>query len=300
MFFSASISLARRSARCRMISTIMSSLTIVILGTLVSSYGHTQVRSRKAQSGCLGPAESPLFNLFQKAAGKDFKSHLPSAREVSLTMSDGTILRGFNIPCKTSDNRPNCRGAVLLIQGDAMFVGPFLPNLQTFSESGYDVYAYDFRGYGLSGGKSHAGAIVVDYDEIFTNLEKLYPGQLFVYGGSLGGIIALNALDTHKVKGVVIDSSPSELPVFLFCPSLNAVKHVPANARNLLIISGQQDSEVPPKSMKDLVNKAQSRGATIWNSTDLHHIFIDGNESNIRFQHAISFYDSLEKLDSHD
>jgi hypothetical protein len=51
-----------------------------------------------------------------------------------------------------------------------MLADHLVADLQPFRDPGFDVYIYDYRGYGLSAGKSRLAAIFTDYTEIVTDL----------------------------------------------------------------------------------------------------------------------------------
>ena len=67
---------------------------------------------------------------------------------------------------------------------------------RALNQAGYAMLAFDLRGHGRSGGpRGHAPsseAFLEDIDHLFDQAEKRYPGKpLFLYGHSLGGILAL-------------------------------------------------------------------------------------------------------------
>jgi alpha/beta superfamily hydrolase len=50
--------------------------------------------------------------------------------------------------------------------GNAMLADQIMGELQFFRDLGLDVYIFDYRGYGLSQGKSRLAALISDYREI--------------------------------------------------------------------------------------------------------------------------------------
>ena len=73
------------------------------------------------------------------------------------TALDGRELGGYKL------RAANPRGYLLVAQGNAMLADQMMGVLTYFRDAGLDVYVYDYRGYGLSTGKSRLQAIVSDY-----------------------------------------------------------------------------------------------------------------------------------------
>ena len=214
------------------------------------------------------------FWSFRRAAGT------PDARRVAgiadlepirLTTRDGRQLGGYKL--RTPGNP---RGYLLVAQGNAMLADQIVGEFQIFRDRGFDVYVYDYRGYGLSEGRSRLTAIVSDYRDIVAHLNTQNYRRHVLYGMSMGGVILLNAVGTSgNFHALVVDSSPSRIS-HLGCPgSYDPVNHLPADCSRIKIISGGRDRIIHPAEMEELLETAGSRGAQIARRLDFAHPFQD-------------------------
>jgi alpha-beta hydrolase superfamily lysophospholipase len=151
--------------------------------------------------------------------------------------------------------------------------------MEHFRNLGVDVYIYDYRGYGMSQGKSRLAAIVADYLEITTHLNTLGYSKRLLYGISMGGVILLDAVgNSASYTRLVVDSSPGRISN-LGCPErFDPITHLPEDSSRILIISGAQDTVVPPSQMAGLIRAAHARGAKIIQDEEFAHPYQDAAE----------------------
>ena len=160
-----------------------------------------------------------------------------------------------------------------------MLADQLVADLQSFRDLGLAVYIYDYRGYGISQGKSRLAAIVADYRAIVAHLNGLGYSRQLLYGISMGGVILLNAVgDQPAYTRLVIDSSPARISN-LGCPErYDPVTHLPEDSSRVMIISGGADTVVPPRAMDELVRVAQARGARILRDNAFAHPYQDSSD----------------------
>jgi alpha-beta hydrolase superfamily lysophospholipase len=122
---------------------------------------------------------------------------------------DGTKLHGWYFPAKTKA----AKGTIIQFHGNAQNISTHVYSLLWLTEEGYNLFTWDYRGYGKSQGAAYAEGI---YYDSLAALEKgvalhKSPGPLVVYGQSLGGAIAVRALldfkNKKKINFFVHDSS---------------------------------------------------------------------------------------------
>lgn len=170
----------------------------------------------------------------------------------------------------------------------------YLPGwLAPLASTGLDVYVYDFRGYGRSGGKSLFSDITLDYDEIIKTLDSTVPGRHMLYGISFGGIVLLRSIaDGAAYDAAVIDSVPSKLPVALNCDSsANPVNNLPKDSSHILLISGGKDKQVTPHDMEKLIQRGRQNGAQIILDASLQHPALAPKEDHqVRFPAIETFW----------
>jgi alpha/beta superfamily hydrolase len=227
-----------------------------------------------------GIKEPFVFWLWSRAAGAADNSrvfHQADVEDVSLQTRDGRLIRGYRLKAVADPGAPlETKGYLLVAQGNAMLAEQIILSFRNFSRLGYDVYIFDYRGYGRSNGKRRLQAILSDYREIIHYLNNLaYPRHLY-YGMSFGGIVLLNALQgSDEAKSVVIDSTPSRLSVY-GCPEhYDPVNNLPEEGSDFLFIAGNRDPVVTADSSRDLLELARKRGASVVRDPHFSHPFMD-------------------------
>ena len=229
------------------------------------------------QSVC-GIKEPIYFWLWSSVAGRPNSkrlSGLDGVVDISFTTEDRRTLRGYKL--EASKSIPP-KGFLLVLQGNAMLADQILGEYRAYAQQGYDVYIYDYRGYGRSEGKRRLKAIVHDTRELLTSLSAQPYQKRLVYAMSLGGVFLLNALDPDvRLDKIIIDSSPSRLSDY-GCPiEYDPIEHLPDDCSNVLFMRGQRDSVVTPAMSQDLAQEAENRNATVIDDPEFSHPFMDAN-----------------------
>jgi pimeloyl-ACP methyl ester carboxylesterase len=239
------------------------------------------------RSVCRG--EGFVFWLWRHMAKATAAKSLPTKGVAySFTTSDHRTLRGYKLPSQGSP----ATGAVLFIQGNAMLAGSIIDDLVPLAEH-FDVFVLDFRGYGQSEGAPRLFALLHDYRELSAHLRSTY-AHAFIYGASLGGIIAANLGSEHLLDAVVVDSAPATLGSFGCPKSYDPLEHLPASCRDFLLISGGRDRIVKPAAAKPLLDRAASCHARVIINDEWVHPFMGStSELNDRLSAAIAFFDGL-------
>jgi fermentation-respiration switch protein FrsA (DUF1100 family) len=125
--------------------------------------------------------------------------------------SDNVRLHGWRLSPK--DGAPP-KGAILFLHGNAGDVGENVGSIAWLAEAGYVVLAFDYRGYGLSGGEPSFEGV---HDDARAALDALRgmpgvdPRRIAVIGQSLGGAIAIHTVatlpDRSAVRALVADAA---------------------------------------------------------------------------------------------
>jgi alpha/beta superfamily hydrolase len=236
--------------------------------------GAMTTSTREPEASVCGFIREPLaFWLFRRAAGSADTGRVSGIRDierVTFTAGDGRILGGYRLRAQAP------RGYLLVAPGNAMLADQIVDDLQYFRDLEFDVYVYDYRGYGLSQGKSRLAAIVADYREIISRLNAQGYRRRCLYGMSMGGIVLLNAVgESGDYSALVVDSSPSRISP-LGCPEqYDPVNHLPADASRLEIIAGGSDRVVRPDEIQELLVAAKLRGAKVVQRAEYAHPFQD-------------------------
>ena len=107
--------------------------------------------------------------------------------DVDFRSTDGTRLHGWFLPGKTSQ-KP--KGTVVFSHGNAGSIGHHLAFITWLADAGYNVFMYDYRGFGKSGGTVDRAGMLEDVKAAFAYVSQrpdVDPTQLISLGHSLGG-----------------------------------------------------------------------------------------------------------------
>lgn len=95
------------------------------------------------------------------------------------------------------------RGTILFVHGNAQNISTHIASVYWLPPHGYDVFLFDYRGYGQSTGKPDLPGIHQDYAAAL-NYVFHRPGanthNVFVFGQSLGAAVVLVGTDTSPYK----------------------------------------------------------------------------------------------------
>ena len=211
---------------------------------------------------------SSLFFYPQKAHFDNPALKSVSYEDVYFMTSDGLRLHGWYL--KTKDKS---RGTILQLHGNAENISSHVNSVLWLTLEGYDVFTFDYRGYGRSEGSPTQDGVHRDAQsalETVLTLPDINKERLFVLGQSLGGAIAIYAVanSQHKnhVKALILDSAfssyrdiareklaqfmltwPFQYPLsLLFNDDYSPVKWIrTVHPLPVLIIQGDQDTIVP-------------------------------------------------------
>lgn len=245
--------------------------------------------------------ERLLFKLWSSAAPEPDESRVSDNQlimSVDFKTSDKKILRGYKYQSHDiNDVVTDPKGYVLMALGNAMISDQMIGYLKPFSQKGYDVYIFDYRGYGLSEGKRRINAFIEDYKELTSYLNNQYERHL-LYGISLGGVVIANVIGAGaEYDRAVIDSSPSRLSSYGCPKEIDSAENIPVNTENILIITGALDPVLKPKMTSEYRELAGSKGASVFDGPNYSHPFMDENRDvHIdRMKKIINFLDDQQE-----
>jgi alpha/beta superfamily hydrolase len=256
-------------------------ILIVCVMSTMSEESTALVQEADVETAVCGSVREPLmFWLWRSAAGSPNPTrlaHITNLEQIRFKTRDGIELGGYKLAAK------GAKGYLLAAQGNAMLADQLVADLQSFRDLGLDVYIFDYRGYGISKGKSRLVAIAGDYAEIVSHLNTQAYEKRLLYGISMGGVIMLNAVGRGQAyTRLVVDSSPSRISDF-GCPErYDPVAHLPEDSSRLMIISGAQDQVVTPRQMDELIRVAGLRRARILRDNEFAHPYQDSTAATHR------------------
>lgn len=185
---------------------------------------------------------------------------------LSVTTSGGVErIHGWWIPAQS-----NAR-VLLYLHGNGINIGANVAHAQRFHNMGFSVLLIDYRGYGQSEGAFPTEASVyqdaaVAWDHLVQQ-RQINPNQIFIYGHSLGGAIAINlALQQPNAAGLIVESSFTSIrdmvdlqPIYRVFPvdlilrqRFDSIHKVRSLQLPVLFIHGTADWQVPAQMSQRL------------------------------------------------
>lgn len=203
---------------------------------------------------------------------------------------DGVKLHAFL--CLHQETDPDYSGkTILILNPNAGNIGLALPIVSRFYNLGYNVFIYDYRGYGLSSGEPNETGLKIDADTILDyvgNHKQLQKTSLILYGRSLGGAVAIyiGSKNHQLVKGIILENTflsirktiphvfPFLKPAARLCHQLwdseSRIKEINLNIK-MLFLSAELDEIVPPLHMDTLYKTSGERSKKFILFQGAHH-----------------------------
>jgi fermentation-respiration switch protein FrsA (DUF1100 family) len=157
---------------------------------------------------------------------------------------------------------------LLLSHGNAEDLGSVHSLLPGLANLGFSVFAYDYRGYGLSQGRPSERHVYADIDgayDYLTGKLGVAPDRIVAYGRSLGAGASVDLAARRPVGGVILESPfvtafrvMTRVPLFPFDKFRNVDK-IGRVRCPLLILHGEADEIVPFWHGRRLFDKAPGR-----------------------------------------
>ena len=171
--------------------------------------------------------------------------------------------------------KPNAK-VLLYLHGNGINIGANVAHAARFHQIGFAVLIIDYRGYGLSEGSfPNENSVYLDAATAWDYLVKqrqIQPSNIFIYGHSLGGAIAINlATQQPQTAGLIIESSFTSIqnvanlrgqfklfPVnFILNQHFDSINKVKDLRMPVLFIHGTDDNIVPDFMGKQLYAAAR-------------------------------------------
>jgi fermentation-respiration switch protein FrsA (DUF1100 family) len=192
------------------------------------------------------------------AAGLEFA-------DVVFSADDGERLHGWWVR-----SRAPAIGHVLLCHGNAGNVGDRVAHVELLSAAGFDVLAFDYRGYGRSGGRPSEDGTYLDARAArgaMTSRDGVDERRLFYLGESLGGAVALALALEVPPAGVILQSAFTSVrdmarlhyplvPRALVPDAYPSLRRIRRLVSPLLVLHGARDDVVPLMHGEALVEAA--------------------------------------------
>jgi fermentation-respiration switch protein FrsA (DUF1100 family) len=175
-------------------------------------------------------------------------SYPDSPNILRLTTADGVRIAAVHLP------NPQATFTILYSHGNGEDLGDIRFVLEYLQQNGFAVFAYDYRGYGLSEGTPSTENAYRDIDAAYnylTEVLKLPPQRIIVHGRSVGSGPSVYLASRQPVAGLVLESAfvsafrvMTQIPILPFekFPNIDRLGQVRCP---VLIIHGTQDTIIP-------------------------------------------------------
>jgi len=165
---------------------------------------------------------------------------------------------------------------VLYLHGNGSNVGANVEHANRFHRLGFSVFPIDYRGYGKSQGDFPSESRVYEDAEVawdyLVKQRGIHPNQIYIYGHSLGGAIAIDLAVRHpEAAGLIVEGSFTSVGAmvdfqkglfwmfptnFLLTQRFDSLSKVDRLQMPVLFIHGTADSVVPAQMSKKLFDAA--------------------------------------------
>jgi fermentation-respiration switch protein FrsA (DUF1100 family) len=160
----------------------------------------------------LGACSHLFYHPSREAFSSPKRARLP-VEEVAFSSTDGTPLSGWFFPA-ASPPPQDLAPTVIQFHGNAQNMTAHFASVFWMVEAGYQVFTFDYRGYGKSGGSPDQRGLHQDALAAIREVERRMPGRkrdIILYGQSLGGAVVARALQDlsskERISAVVLEGT---------------------------------------------------------------------------------------------
>lgn len=253
--------------------------------------------------------ESQFFRPSQRIFS-DFDDMQIPYEECTFKSTDGTELHGYFIPAMmtvASDSKAQAKrvGTVIHFHGSDRNISFTAKNSAWLANHGFNVFAFDYRGYGKSQGEPSREKLIEDgvsAIQFVGQHEQVDPKKIVLWGQSMGGQLAINAAVrsqktdlsaviaeatyssfSHHVKDKMANMGPLWLMQWsawlLTSDQHSAIDSVQKLSAPLLLVHGSADRVVMPYQSEWLLEKA-TEPKKIWRAKGGGHLKVFNADAN--------------------
>ena len=174
--------------------------------------------------------------------------------DVTLKTSDNLNLQSWFIPADSA------KYTLLFCHGNAGNISHRLESIKQFHELGFNIFIFDYRGYGKSEGSITEQGTYLDAQaawEYLINEKNINPQNIIIFGRSLGAAIACDLASGKQCAALIMESAFKSVPdlgaqIYPFLPvrwlsrfSYNNLEKIRKINYPVLLIHSRQDEIIP-------------------------------------------------------
>ena len=191
--------------------------------------------------------------------------------DVSFSSLDGTQLHGWFLPASGP-----ARATIVFFHGNAENISSHVGAVFWLPAQGYNVFVWDYRGFGKSEGKPDIRGVNCDAQaalDYVASRNDVDPARLILFGQSIGAAIALYSAATTKlpIRAVVAESAFTSYPAIMrekmseslltwplqwlsvaVTSQYDPLKAIKAIHVHVLLIHGDRDNIIPIHHAREL------------------------------------------------
>jgi len=201
-----------------------------------------------------------------------------SSQIIHIKIDDQTDICAVYLPS------PSAEFTILYSHGNAEDIGYISSILDRYVANGFSVFAYDYRGYGLSDGHPSEKNTYQDIEAAYKYLTEILaidPNRIIALGRSVGSGPATDLASRHKLAGLILESSiasayrtVTRIPLLPFDKFNNIAKiknvHCP-----VLVIHGKQDRTAKFWHGQKMFKAANEPKMSLWVENAGHNDLLD-------------------------
>jgi abhydrolase domain-containing protein 17 len=205
-------------------------------------------------------------------------SYSDSREILKFKTSDGVKLSALYLPNLKATQ------TILFSHGNGDDLGQIRPLLTALQTSGFSVFAYDYRGYGTSGGRPTEQGSYRDVEAAYDYVTKTLhvpPQNIIGHGRSLGGAITLELAAHHPLGGLILESTFVSafrvLAPFPFLPfeKFHSIGKLARVHSPVLVMHGTNDQTIPLWHGQKIYNLLQQPKQFLWVEGGDHNDLLD-------------------------
>jgi len=185
--------------------------------------------------------------------------------DIYFNTADGKKLNGWFVP------KRGAKFTIFLCHGNAGNIGDRTGKIDLFNKWGYDVFVFDYRGYGKSEGSPTETGLYNDAKAAYDYLvkeRKINPENIIFYGESLGGAVVIDLACAEKGKAIITGEAFTSvkdmarivypfIPGFVLSTKYDSLSKIDKIDMPKLIIHSADDEIVPFYLGEKLFNAAR-------------------------------------------
>lgn len=158
-------------------------------------------------SGCTGMFFQPMKSLVRTPSDINLQY-----QDIRFTSQDGTKLHGWFLPAQGK-----ALGTLLFLHGNAENISTHIGSVYWLPSRGFNVFLFDYRGYGKSAGVAEIQGVFQDIKAAFLWLQNkpdIDASRIAVLGQSLGAAMGAyvfaNVSQSNSIRALILDSTFSD------------------------------------------------------------------------------------------